>query len=52
MLPFKKLPMRFVVEMVYLSNFWLNVFPATDRVSGVTSLREIITGLCIDFFKH
>eukprot|EP00978_Attheya_sp_CCMP212_P043302 scaffold280126_cov62-Attheya_sp.AAC.1 len=32
-LPFKKIPPRLVVEMVYASNFWLNAFPPADGVS-------------------
>jgi hypothetical protein len=52
MMPFKKVPHQMIVQMVYHSNFWLNVFPPTDGVSGVTSPRELVTGLGIDYLKH
>ncbi len=41
-----------VVQLVYHSNFWLNVFPANDSVSGTLSPRELVTGLCIDYNTH
>jgi hypothetical protein len=32
-LPFRKMPARMVIEMVYSSTFWLNSFPHNDGVS-------------------
>lgn len=51
-LPFKRLPARIVIEMVYASTFWLNAFPHPDGVSNVLSPRSIVTGLSIDFHHH
>ena len=51
-LPFTKLPVQMVVQMVYFSNFWLNVFPPTEGVSQDYSPRELITGVAIDYLKH
>jgi len=42
-LPFKKMPARLVVEIVYYSNFWLNIFPAKEGISGDMNPRELIT---------
>ena len=51
-LPFKKLPGGMVAELIYLSVFWLNCFPARDGISDVLSPREIVVGATIDFNKH
>jgi hypothetical protein len=51
-LPFNKIPAQMAVQMVYSSNFWLNVFPPGDGVSRQHSPRELITGLEIDYNKH
>jgi hypothetical protein len=52
MLPFKKMPSRLTIEMVYSSVFWLNMFPHHDSVSDTTSPRSLIDGLSIDYHKH
>jgi hypothetical protein len=52
MLPFNKIPAQMTVQMVYSSNFWLNVFPPGDGVSREHSPRELITGMEIDYNKH
>jgi len=46
------MPARLVVEMVCYSNFWLNVFPAKDGISGDMNPHELITGQEIDYTKH
>jgi len=51
-LPFKKMPAQVIAQMVHHSNFWLNVFPPKDGISGDLCPREIITGCEIDFNKH
>jgi hypothetical protein len=51
-LPFKKIPARITIEMVYSSNFWLNMFPPTDGVSKTMSPRAIIAGGELDYPKH
>ncbi len=51
-MPFKKIPTRMVVELVHLSVFWLNTFPATDGILAAMSPRAIIVGLQVDHNKH
>ena len=51
-LPFKKMPSRMTIEMVYFSVFWLNSFPHQDSVSQQLSPRTIVTGLQLDYIKH
>ena len=50
-LPFNKFPHQMIVQMLYSSNFWLNVFPPEDGVSDMNP-RELITGMEINFDKH
>jgi hypothetical protein len=50
--PFKRIPSGMLIEMVQLSVFWLNMFPATDGVSDTLSPRGIIVGLKLDYNKH
>ena len=52
MLPFKKMPDRLVIEMVYASNFWLNSFPPINGISDFLSPRTIVTGGTINFTDH
>jgi len=51
-LPFKRLPVRFLIELVAACIFWLNVLPAHGGISTTMSPRTIITGLEIDYNKH
>jgi hypothetical protein len=51
-LPFKKMPSRVVIEMIYASTFWLNTFPPEDGISDTISPRAIVTGMQIDYTKH
>ena len=44
-LPFKRLPARMIIEMVYYSTFWLNSFPADDGISDTLSPRALVVGL-------
>ena len=41
-----------VVQMVSTANFWLNVFPPKDGISGSINPRELITGIKLDANKH
>jgi hypothetical protein len=52
MCPFKKLPSRIIIEMVYCSIFWLNKFPPTDGISTTISPRTLIAGHHLDYSKH
>jgi hypothetical protein len=49
MLPFDRMPPRLVIEMVYLSNFWLNSFPPGDGISNSLSPRAIVVGTQINY---
>jgi len=52
MLPFKKIPSRMLVELVYFCVYWLNSFPAKDGISDTLSPRAIVHGTNIDYNKH
>jgi hypothetical protein len=49
--PFTRMPTRIVIEMVYSSVFWLNMFPANDGISTTMSPRSIIAGMKLDYTK-
>ncbi len=49
---FRKIPTCRIVELVHLSVFWLNTFPASDKVSNTLSPRAIIIGSKVDFNNH
>jgi hypothetical protein len=51
-LPFKRVPARMVVEMVFYGTFWLNSFPPTDGISTVLCPRALIVGTQLDYTKH
>jgi hypothetical protein len=51
-LPFKKMPARITTEIVYSSNFWLNMFPPADGVPKTMSPRAIIAGRELKYAKH
>ena len=51
-LPFKSMPDRMMIELVYYCTFWLNSFPNESGVSETLSPRTIVTGESIDYTKH
>lgn len=51
-LPFKRVPNRMLIELVYAMNFWLHSFPAQEGVSATISPRELVTDTAIDEKKH
>ncbi len=51
-MPFKKVLTCMVVELVHLSVFWLNTFPATDGILAILSHRAIVIGTQVDYNKH
>lgn len=51
-LPYKKMPKRMLVELVYAMTFWIHTFPARDGVSVSISSRELVTGVALDANKH
>ena len=50
--PFKKMPGRMIINLVYASVFWLNCFYPSGSICGDLSPRTIITGQTIDFNRH
>ena len=51
-LPFKSIPKRMLIELIYNCTFWLNCFPNTEGISATMSPRCIITGYQVNFEKH
>jgi hypothetical protein len=51
-LPFKKIPVGMVIEIVKGSVMWLNTFPPTGGVSPNMSPRTLVTGRNMDYNKH
>ena len=51
-LPYKSIPGIMIVEMIQLSVFWLNSFPAADSASDTLSPRYIVGGFSIDYAQH
>jgi hypothetical protein len=49
---FERYPPKLIVEMVFLSVFWLNAFPHKNGVSQIISPRTIVTGKHIDYKAH
>jgi hypothetical protein len=51
-LPFKRLPVRIIIELMNFVTLWLNDFPPSSGVSDTFSPRTIMTGITLDFAKH
>jgi hypothetical protein len=51
-MPFKAIPGRIIIELVYYAAFWLNDFPPSSRVSAFYSPQTIMTGTALDFARH
>ena len=51
-LPFRRIPTRMIIEIVYHSVFWLNSFPAEGGISPKLSPHAIVIGTLIDYNKH
>jgi hypothetical protein len=52
MTPFEHFPPKMIIEMVFLSIFWLNTLPHRLGVSQTLSPRTIVTALGADYTKH
>jgi hypothetical protein len=50
--PFQTVPPKMIVEMIFLSVFWLNAFPCKHGISRTLSPRTIVTGKQIDYKTH
>ena len=51
-LPFKKMPRRLIIEMVYATNYWLNMFPRQGGASKTLSPRALLTGQSWSYTTH
>eukprot|EP00957_Ditylum_brightwellii_P112211 8555125-Ditylum_brightwellii.AAC.1 len=52
MLPFKRLPVAMVIELMNFVTMWLNAFPPKGRILQTLSPRAIIHGTTLDVSKH
>ena len=50
--PFKRVPTRMIIEMVYSAVFWLNSVIPENGVHSVMSPGELMTGVVLDATKH
>ena len=51
-LPFKTVPKRVIIELVYFLALWINSFPSKVGVSSTYSPQEIFTVQKLDYKKH
>jgi hypothetical protein len=51
-LPFKAIPERIVIELVYYASFGLSAFPPSKDVSDSYSPRTIMTCTSLEFSKY
>ena len=51
-LPYKKMPVRMIIEMVYNMIYWIDAVPAVDRVSDTQGPSTIITGHKPNYNRH
>ena len=51
-LPFRKMPHRLIIEMLYAANYWLNMFPRKGGISKTMSPRTLLTGLTMNYNRH
>ena len=51
-LPFRKIPHRLIIEMLYAANYWLNMFPRKGGISKTMSPRTLLTGLTMNYNRH
>ena len=51
-LPFRKMPRRLIIEMLYAANYWLNMFPRKGGISTTMSPRTLLTGLTMNYNRH
>jgi hypothetical protein len=50
--PFDRYPPKIIVEMVFLSVFWLNAFPHKHGIICTISPRTIVTGKHVNYKTH
>ena len=51
-LPFRKVPCRLIIEMIYAANYWLSMFPRKGGISQTMSRRTLLTGLTMNYHRH
>ena len=50
--PFQYIPTMVLIYVVYNVCLWLNVFPIRSGITGRFLLRELVTGLTVNLFRH
>ena len=48
-LPFRKIPRCLIIEMLYVANYWLNMFLRKSGISQTMSPRILLTGLTMNY---
>lgn len=48
MLPFRRIPKRMMIELVYAMNFWLHSLRTFDGVSSTVSPRKLVPPVLLD----
>ena len=51
-LPFRKIPRRLIIEMLYAANYWLNMFLRKGGISQTMSPHTLLTGLTMNYNRH
>ncbi|KAL7472715.1 hypothetical protein ACHAXS_013110 [Conticribra weissflogii] len=51
-LPFKRMPARMVIELVYFCTMWINAVPNRNGISGEYSPREVVVRQPVNYKKH
>ena len=46
------MPWQLIIEMVYATNYWLNMFPRADGISDMLSPKVLMTGISADYNCH
>ena len=51
-IPFRKIPHRIIIEMLYAANYWLNMFSRKCRISQTMNPCTLLTGLTMNYHRH
>ena len=52
LLPFKVIPKKMVIHLMYHAIMWINSSPTKTGVSDKYSSRELVTGRTMDYDRH
>ena len=51
-LPFRKIPRRLIIKILYTANYWLNMFLHKGGISQTMRPRTLLTGLTMNYNRH